>query len=268
VNTTIDSLVLTSVEDGLLTITLNRPGKRNALSMDLFRATGEAFDRAAEPDVRAVLLRGEGKVFCAGIDLASLAELGGGDVRTDFPQGVAQLQEIYMKLERAGKPSVCAVHGVAFGAGLQLATACDLRVAADDARLGLLEIRYGIIPDLTGIHRLVQLCGPSRAKDIAMTGRELGADEALRIGLVDRVVPAAEVQATALQLARALAANAPLPTSWIKRLVDQAAAGQAPEDNLRDIRDAQLECITSPDFKEAFEARMEGRPPAFTGQRG
>ncbi|MGI8609774.1 MAG: enoyl-CoA hydratase/isomerase family protein [Candidatus Dormibacteria bacterium] len=260
-----DNLVLTSVEDGLLTITLNRPDKRNALSLELFKATGEAFDRAAQPDVRVVLLRGEGRVFCAGIDLAPLAALGGDDA--NFLSGVAQLQEIYMKLERIGKPSVCAVHGVAFGAGLQLATACDLRVAADDARMGLLEIRYGIIPDLTGIHRVVQLCGVSRAKDIAMTGREVAAEEALRIGLVDRVVPAAEVQSTALELARAIAGNAPIATSWIKRLADQASAGQAPEDNLRDVAAAQAECISSPDFGEAFTARMEGRAAAFTGQR-
>ena len=263
-----DELVLTSVEDGILTITLNRPDKRNAMSVELFRATGAAFDRAAEPEVRVVLLRGEGRVFCAGIDLASLAGLGGNDVRADFPVNVAELQDIYMKLERIGKPSVAAVHGVAFGAGLQLATACDLRVAADDARLGLLEIRYGIIPDLTGIHRVVQLCGPSRAKDIAMTGREVGADEALRIGLVDRVVAAAEVQATALQLARAIVANAPIATSWIKRLADQAAAGQPPEENLRDVAAAQLECVTSADFGEAFTARMEGRAPVFTGRPG
>ena len=263
-----DDLVLTSLEEGLLTISLNRPDKRNAMSMELFKATGEAFDRAAEPEVRVVLLRGEGKVFCAGIDLAALAELGGGDVSTGFPNSVAQLQEIYLKLERIGKPSVCAVQGVAFGAGLQLATACDLRVAGDDVRLGLLEIRYGIVPDLTGIHRVVQLCGPSRLKDIAMTGREVGAEEALRIGLVDRVVPAADVQSTALGLARAIAAHAPIATSWIKRLADQAAAGQDPEDNLRDVAAAQLECIASADFSEAFRARMEGRPAAFTGRRG
>ena len=262
-----DDLVLTSIEDGLLTITLNRPDKRNAMSLELFKATGKAFDRAADNEVRAVLLRGAGKAFCAGIDVASLAALGGGDVRVDFPNAVAQLQEIYMKLERIGKPSVCAVHGVALGAGLQLATACDLRVAGEDVRLGLLEIRYGIIPDLAGIHRVVQLCGPSRLKDSAMAGREVGAEEALRIGLVDRVVPAADVQSTALTLARAIAANAPIATSWIKRLADQVASGQNPDDNLRDVAAAQLECVTSRDFGEALNARMEGRPPAFTGKR-
>ncbi|MFN2465815.1 MAG: enoyl-CoA hydratase/isomerase family protein [Candidatus Dormibacteria bacterium] len=261
-------LVLTSVEEGVLTITLNRPEKRNALSTELFQAVGEAFDLAADPAVRVTLLKGEGKVFCAGIDLESLAALAGGDVRENFPGGVARLQEIFLKLERIGKPSVAAVHGAALGAGIQLAMSCDLRVAADDVRMGMLEIRYGIIPDLTGIHRAVQLVGPSRAKDLALTGRELGGEEALRIGLVDRLVPAAEVQQVALDLARAIAGNAPLATSAIKRLVDQAAAGQTPEDNLRDVGAAQLECITSPDMAEAMTARLEGRAPAFTGRRG
>ena len=258
-------LVLTSITDGLLTITLNRPEKRNALSVELFQAIGAAFNRAAEPEVRAVLLRGEGKVFCAGIDLASLAQAGSGADGVGF---VTRLQAIYMRLEEIGKPSVAAVHGVAFGAGLQLAMACDLRVVADDARLGLLEITYGIIPDLTGIHRAVQLCGLRRAKDLAMTGREVSSDEALAWGLADRVVPAGEVQAVAVALAQKINGHAPLAASWAKRLADQAAAGQAPADNLRDVAAAQLECIASPDFAEAMTARMEGRAPRFTGRPG
>jgi enoyl-CoA hydratase/carnithine racemase len=264
-------MVLTTIEDGLLTISLNRPDKRNALSIELFEAVGVAFDRAAAPDVRVVLVRGEGKVFCAGIDLSALAAMGGagdGDFAARFHEGVRRLQDIFLKLERIGKPSVAAVHGVAFGAGVQLAMACDLRVVAEDARLGMYEVRYGIIPDLTGIHRAVQLCGPSRAKDLAMTGRDIDATEALRIGLADRVVPAAELQATAYSLARQIGANAPLATSAIKRMVDKAAAGQAPEDNMREIADAQLVAIASPDFAEAMTARLEGRAPVFTGQAG
>jgi enoyl-CoA hydratase/carnithine racemase len=102
---------------------------------------------------------------------------------------------------------------------------------------------------------------------MAMTGREVGAEEALRIGLVDRVVPAAEVQAAALEMAQNIGARAPLATSWAKRLADRAAAGQPPEENLRDVVAAQFECITSPDFTEAMTAYLEGREPAFTGQR-
>jgi enoyl-CoA hydratase/carnithine racemase len=261
-------LVLTSVEDGLLTISLNRPEKRNALSTELFAAVGEAFGLAADPAVRAVLLKGEGKVFCAGIDLESLSGLASGNVRETLPGGLEHLHEIFLKLERIGKPSVAVLHGAAVGAGIQLGMTCDLRVAADDVRLGMLEIRYGIIPDLTGIHRAVQLCGPSRAKDLAMTGREFGAAEALRIGMVDRVAPAAEVQQVGLDLAREIAARAPLATSAIKRLVDQAAAGQPPMENLRDVGAAQVECIASPDMREAVTASFEGRAPVFTGQRG
>src|SRR5207253_3040440 len=120
---------------------------------------------------------------------------------------------------------VAAIQGAAFGAGLQLALACDLRVVAEDARLGLFEIHFGIIPDLGGIHRLVHLCGLSRAKDLVLTGREVRPKKALRIGLVDRVAPAAELDQVALELAQDIASKAPLAARSGKRLADQAAAG-------------------------------------------
>ncbi len=257
-------LVLTEIVDGVLNITLNRPEKRNALSVELFQAIGAAFNRAAEPEVRAVLLRGEGAVFCAGIDLNSLAALGGGDV-SNFKVAGGELQDIYMRLERIGKPSVAAVQGAALGGGLQLAMACDLRVVADDARLGLFEIHYGIVPDLTGIHRMVQLCGLSRAKDLVMTGREVTPDEALVWGLVDRLVAPGEVESTATELVRDIAGKAPLAVRAAKRLADQAAAGQKPEDNLNDVLNAQIECLSSPDFMEAVSARLEKRAAVFSG---
>ena len=256
-------LVLTDIEDGVLTISLNRPEKRNALSVELFEAVGHAFERAAEPEVRAVYLRGEGPVFCAGIDLNSLAALAGGDVATNFKAAGAHLQDIYMRLERIGKPSVAAIHGAALGAGLQLAMASDLRVAAEGARLGLLEITYGIIPDLGGIHRMVQLCGLSRAKDLVLTGREIMPEEAMRIGLVDRVALPEELDATARELVRVIADRAPLAARAGKRLADAAAAGQPPEENLAAVLDAQVGCLTSPDFAEAVAATMEKRRPVF-----
>lgn len=258
-------LVLTDVTDGVLTITLNRPEKRNALSPELFKAVGEAFDRAREPEVRAVLVRGAGEVFCAGIDVGSLAAMGGGDT-DNFKKIGADLQDIFMRLERIGKPSVAAVQGAALGAGLQLALACDLRVATEDARLGLFEIHYGIIPDLGGIHRLVHLCGLSRAKDLAMTGREVKPKKALRIGLVDRVALPEDLDTVAGELARDLAARAPLAVRGVKRAADAVAAGQRPEDNLDAILDAQVEAMTSPDFIEAVAARIEKRAPVFTSR--
>jgi enoyl-CoA hydratase/carnithine racemase len=260
-----DELVLTDLQDGILTITLNRPEKRNALSIELFQAVGQAFLGAAEPEVRVVLLRGAGEVFSAGIDLGSLAGLAGGDA-ANFRVGGGELQDIFMRLERIGKPSVAAIQGAAFGAGLQLALACDLRVAAEDARLGLFEIHFGIIPDLGGIHRLVHLCGLSRAKDLVLTGREVRPKKAMRIGLVDRVVPAEELDQAALELAREIASKAPLAAQSGKRLADQAAAGQSPEDNLKDVLEAQIVNLASPDFAEAVAARMEKRTPVFSGR--
>jgi enoyl-CoA hydratase/carnithine racemase len=257
-------LVLTSVDDGVLEITLNRPDKRNALSLELFEAVGEAFDRAAEPAVRVILLRGNGPVFCAGIDLGSLAGLATDAGEGAFLSGVQHLQDIFTRLERIGKPSIAAMQGAAVGAGLQLGLACDLRVAAEDLRLGMFEINYGIIPDLGGLHRVVQLCGPSRAKDLAMTGREIKPKKAMRIGLVDRVVPPEELDEVSRALAREIAGKAPLAVRAIKRLVDAAAAGQAPADNLRDVGVAQVECIGHPDFAEAVSARMQGREPVFS----
>jgi enoyl-CoA hydratase/carnithine racemase len=259
-------LVLTGIDEGILEITLNRPEKRNALSLELFDAIGDAFQLAAQPAVRAVLVRGNGPVFCAGIDLGSLASIAGDRTDGAFLSSLRHLQDIFMRLERIGKPSVAAMQGVAVGAGLQLGLACDLRVAADDLRMGIYEIHYGIVPDLGGIHRVVQLCGPARAKDLAMTGRDVSADEGLRIGLVDRMVPVAELDQSARALVREIASKAPLAVRAIKRLSDSAAGGQSPEDSLRDVGEAQVECIAHPDMMEAVSARMQKRAPVFSAE--
>jgi enoyl-CoA hydratase/carnithine racemase len=259
-------LVVSQTRDGVLEVTLTRPQKRNALSTQMFAELGEAFAGAADPAVTRVLVRGEGAVFCAGIDLDSLAALAGaGNGAADFESAGGELQSHFMALERAGKPSVAAIQGAAFGAGLQLALACDLRVAAEGTRMGFFEIRYGIIPDLSGIHRAVQLMGPARAKDLILTGREIQADEAMRLGLVDRVVPADKVETTARALLDEIGSRSPAATSAAKRLVDAAAAGQAPDANLRDVLRAQLELLHSLGFAQQAERLAEreaAKPPA------
>jgi enoyl-CoA hydratase/carnithine racemase len=261
-----DQLVTSELADGILTITLRRADKRNALNPELFAAVGDAFTAADRDEVRVVLLEGEGPVFCAGIDVGSLVALGNNGNGQDLESGGGErLQEIYMTLERIGKPSVCAVHGAAVGAGFQLALACDLRVAAKGVRLGMFEIHYGIIPDLTGIHRVVQLAGPARAKDLVLTGRELGAEEALAMGLVDRVVEPSELATAARALAAEIASKSPRATSAGKRLVDAAAAGQSPDDNLKDVLAAQLKLMRGADFTEAVSARLQKRPAVFSG---
>src|SRR5438132_800649 len=148
--------------DGLATITLARPDKRNAMNLEMFSELGDAAEAAAgDPEVRAVLVRGEGPSFCAGLDLSALGGLA--EIRgARFRSFVRMAQRPFAALARMPKPSLAEVHGHALGAGFQLALACDLRVASTDVRFGMLEARYGIIPDLGGSHHLARLGGPAR----------------------------------------------------------------------------------------------------------
>jgi enoyl-CoA hydratase/carnithine racemase len=161
---------------------------------------------------------------------------------------------------------VAAIQGAALGAGLQVALACDLRVVAEDATLGLLEIHYGIVPDLGGIHRLVQMCGLARASEMVLTGREVRPKKAQRMGFVDRVVAPGELDATASGLILEILARAPLAVQAAKRLLVAAASGETPDQGLDRVRAAQLELLASADFMEAVSARMGKRAPNFTGK--
>ena len=157
------------------------------------------------------------------------------------------------------------MRGHALGAGLQLALACDLRVASEGTRLGLLEARYGLMPDLTGTQILPRIVGPAKAKELIFTAAVIDADEALRIGLVNRVVPDAELEAAVGELAEQVAAQPPIAVRGAKRAVD-AAAGVPVRDGVRHEQRGQAECIGSTDFREAIGAFREGRPPSYTGR--
>jgi len=176
------------INDGLAVITLARSEKRNAVNLEMFTELGHAADRtASDPDVRAVLLRADGPSFCAGLDLSALGDLAG-MTGARFRSFLRLAQRPFLVLARMAKPAVAAVQSHALGAGFQLTLACDLRVAAEDATFGMLEARYGLIPDLGGTHHLARLVGPGRAKELVWTTRPVSADEAMRIGLVNRVV--------------------------------------------------------------------------------
>jgi len=200
-------------EDGVALVTIDRP-KLNALSIELLAQLGEAARSLQTPDVKAVVLTGAGKSFAAGADVT---EFGGPEqarIVTDrFRQACDELVGIR-------RPVIAAVNGFALGGGLELALACDLRVAADDARLGQPEILLGIIPGGGGTQRLARLVGPARAKEIVWSGRQLGAPEALAIGLVDRVVPTGELVETTLGWARELASGAVVAMGIAKRVID------------------------------------------------
>jgi enoyl-CoA hydratase/carnithine racemase len=257
---------------------LNRPAKLNAMNAQLWAELAELGPRLRDdPDLRAVVVIGNGRAFSAGIDLTSFgdgAAEGAGDgagpaVLTERSQAereaaVAAIQEGYLWLQEAWYPTIAAVRGHALGAGLQLALACDLRVAARGTRFGMLEATYGLMPDLTGTQLLPRAVGPAKAKELIFTAATVDADEALRIGLVNQVVDDAALEEAVGRLADRLAAQPPIAIRWAKQAVD--AAGRLPlREGVRYEQRGQAECVASNDFREAIAAFREGRPPAFTG---
>ena len=250
------------IDDGLGVITLARPEKRNAVNLDMFTELGHAADRAAsDPEVRAVLLRGDDPSFCAGLDLSALGDLGG-MTGARFRAFLRLAQRPFLVLARMAKPAMAAVQGHALGAGFQLALACDLRVAAEDATFGMLEARYGLIPDLGGTHHLARLVGPARAKELVWTTRPVPAEEAMRIGLVNRVVSNSDLAQEAEQLCREVVAYSPTAAASTKSLISRAAE-TAFETELEREADAQAACLEGDDHRESVAAFMEGRTPRF-----
>jgi enoyl-CoA hydratase/carnithine racemase len=253
------------VHDGVATIELARPDKRNAINAQMFGELGDAAERAAaDPGIRAVLVKAQGSVFCAGIDVTLLGQLSG-TRGARFRSFVRTAQRPYQLLAQMDKPSVAAIQGHAMGAGFQLALACDLRVAAEDARFAMLEVRFGLVPDLGGSHRLARQIGPARAKELIWTGRTVDADEAERIGLVNRVVAAGALEKEADTLVRDVVASPPIPVSLTKALIGRAGETSLETALERDAH-AQATCIDSEDHREAVAAYLEKRPPRFTGR--
>jgi enoyl-CoA hydratase len=245
------------------TVTLDRPEKLNAMDRRMFGELEAAAARAADdPAVRALVVTGAGRAFSSGLDVAEFAA-------TSDPAAaervVADIQRAISAFELLPKPVVAAVNGLAFGGGLQLAIACDLRLASDRAEFASMEMRWAIVPDLGGTERLPRLVGLGRAKELIFTGRPVGADEALRIGLVNRVVPAHDLATEAAELAGGLASGPTLALGLAKQALNQAFERSA-ADGLEAARRAQRRTFASSDHAEAKAAFAERRPPRFGGQ--
>src|SRR5438132_3629909 len=206
-------------DDGVTVLTLARPDRLNALSSavaaDLAAAVTEV---AADDALRAIVVAGEGKAFCAGADIAELSTLDGS---SGFAAFVHRLTDALDVLASCPKPSVAALHGAVLGGGLELALACDLRIADETAKLGVPEIRLGLLPGAAGTVRLPRLLPEAVAKHLLLTGEPMTAADAERFGLVNHVVPAGEALDAACALAARLAALAPLALAAAKRLVDE-----------------------------------------------
>jgi enoyl-CoA hydratase/carnithine racemase len=204
-------------------VVISRPAKRNALSSAVYCQLGEAFAGAAGADrVRCVVVRGDGPVFSAGNDVSELAAVGADPTAARRRYRPAILAVINT-LEEMTKPTIAQLHGTCIGGAAELALACDLRVMAADATMGWFETKLGLIPDLGGCSRLPAVVGLGRAKEIIMTARSVGADEALRIGLVNRVASPGRLAASTDELVSELLANGPLAVGLAKRVLDAAA---------------------------------------------
>jgi enoyl-CoA hydratase/carnithine racemase len=245
-------------------VVLNRPEKRNAINGELIHELGVALRAAAnEPDVRCVVVRGEGPMFSAGMDFEGL--IGLSEAPDDLRAFRHPILETWNLCEEMAKPTICQIHGGCIGGALELALACDLRVAAQDALLGLVETRVGLIPDVGGCSRLPAVVGVGRAKELIMTSRLIDGTEAERIGLVNRVAPASDLDSVTERLAGELAACAPLAVSHAKRVVD-AAAKPAIIATLELEATAQELCAHSGDYAEGARALREKRQPEFSGR--
>jgi 2-(1,2-epoxy-1,2-dihydrophenyl)acetyl-CoA isomerase len=256
------------VEDsgGVRMLTLNRPDKLNAFNAEMNRALLAALAGAADDGIRAVLLTGAGKGFCAGQDLSDRMQ-GENSQAPDLGHTIETLwNPVVRAIRELGKPVVCAVNGVAAGAGANLALACDIVLAARSARFIQPFCRLGLVPDSGGTYFLPRLVGEARAKGLALLGDTLGADEAERWGLIWKAIDDDKLMGEARKLAGTLATQATYGLGLTKRAI-HASAGNSFDAQLDLERDLQREAGRTPDYAEGVRAFLEKRPPRFTGRK-
>jgi len=259
-------MALVEIEDrgAVRHVVMNRPEKRNALNADLIQALGQAFeDAAADDGVRVVVVRGEGPMFSSGMDLGSLQDV------SKQPEALREFREPILRwwnlLEEMPKPTIAQIHGACIGGAMELALAADMRVMAAEAVAAILEVKIGLIPDVGGCSRLPAVVGVGRAKELIMTGRFLGGEEALQIGFANRVAPAGELDGVTQALCDELLAAAPMAVSLAKSVID-AAAKPALEETLEREVEAQERLAASADFVEGTSAFIAKRAPEFAGR--
>lgn len=265
----LENRVSCTVADGIADVRLDRPGKMNALDPPMFEALVRTGERLrTETSVRAVVLSGNGRAFCSGLDFGQFRAMAGDGEHADLGRreeaytGPAQARgqraaHVWAELP---VPVIAAVHGYAFGGGLQLTLGADIRLVAPDAQLSVMEIRWGLVPDMTGTQLLPELVGRDVAKELTYTGRVVDGTEAVRLGLATRVET--DPRDAALRLAREIASKNPDAVRHAKRLLDLAGrTGLA--DGFAAEQTAIRELIGSPNQIEAVRANLDSRTPAF-----
>jgi enoyl-CoA hydratase len=263
--TAITDKILSEKSDGIGWLTFNNPARRNAVSMEMWQAIAEVLaDFDADPEVRVVVMRGAGdKAFVSGADISQFE-----DKRKN-----AEQEALYSKANEAGrrafdalrKPMIAMIRGFCIGGGVRVALSADLRIAADDAVFAIPAARLGLGYAFESIVKLVNLLGPTTTKDLLFTGRRMDAQEALRLGLVSKVVPVDALEEEVRSYARTIAENAPLTIRAAKIGVDQAMM-DADRRDMKLVESSLQDCFNSEDFQNGRRAFMEKRKPVFAGR--
>jgi len=255
--------VRTENKDGVLIITIDRPKVLNALNAQTVAEIGEAFDAARDDaSVKCVILTGGGeKAFVAGADINELAQMTPVTGKATAEKG----QKIFRAIERFPKPVIAAVNGFALGGGCELALACHIRIASEKAQLGLPEVTLGIIPGYGGTQRMARLLGKGKALELILTGDRIKADEAERIGLVNKVVPADQLMTVAEEMARTIAKRGPLA---VRAAIEAVMSGSDMPFEEGQFLEATLFGLlaSTQDMKEGMAAFLEKRAAEFTGR--
>lgn len=255
--------LLTDLQDGVFIITINRPDKLNALNKDVIDELSKAMDEVYSNDeIKSAMITGVGeKAFVAGADISEFTEL-------DDAGGMALAQKgqdaVFNKIENCPKPVVAAVNGFALGGGCELAMACHFRLASENAKFGQPEVNLGLIPGYGGTQRLTQLIGKGKAMELTLTADMIGADEAKSLGLVNHVVPVAELKEKTLEILKKIGTKAPLAVAKAIACINDAARCDA--DGFSNEIRRFGECFATEDKKEGINAFLEKRKAIFKGK--
>ncbi len=255
-------------KDRIVTLVLNRPEKKNSLSPDMVELLLNTFeDLSADDSIRTVVIRGAGeKAFCSGYDIKSLPTKASGDVNGQLEQ-VSPVESLFQSIYNYPFPVIAMLNGDAFGAGCEMAICCDIRIGADNIRMGMPPAKLGLVYPWTGLQRFIQVIGLRSAKEIFFTGRFFKGQRLKEIGLVDYLLPAAELEGFAYKMAAEIAGNAPLAVKGTKRIINMLLQSSKMDKKFASEAEAlALNAFSSDDLREGQQAFLEKRAPQFKGE--
>lgn len=254
--------ILVEHDDGIATVVLNKPDSHNAISLGMYRRIPEIFaELDADAGVKVVVVRGAGtRSFASGADISEFEEVRGNSKSAKaYNEQVAGAEHA---IERFAKPTIAMVHGYCIGGGCGVALACDIRFADERSRFGITPAKLGLVYSLESTKRLVDVVGPSRAKWILYSGQHVYADDALRLGLIDELLPADDLEKHTYEFAKLVTTRAQFSVRSAKRIVDLVVGGQTADDEITvDIRNSSFD---TEDYAEGVRSFLEKRPPRFT----